>query len=63
MIITQPEDKTLTKERIEAILIALNELSMINPMEVPLLSDLNKMPNLKGKFTLSEKGDIVFVAH
>lgn len=70
MTIHQPDDKTLTKERIEAILIALNYLWMkidypkdVHTPDAPeLYATLNEMPNLKGQFTLSEKGEIVFVA-
>lgn len=67
MIITQPKDKTLTKERIEAILIALNfhysqdSVHALEALEVHTV--LNKIPHLHGKFTLSEKSEIVFVAH
>lgn len=66
MTIYQPEDKTLTKERIEAILIVLNYhyrqegVHALEALDVHLV--LNRMPNLKGRFTLSEKGEIVFVA-
>jgi len=67
MTITQPEDKTLTRERIEAILIALNHHFVGDERELfhatDLALSLNKMPNLHGRFTLSEKGEIVFVAH
>jgi hypothetical protein len=71
MIITQPADQTLTKERIEAILIVLNyhwkradEPKDVHALEaLQLHNTINEMPNLRGRFTLSEKGDIVFVAH
>lgn len=66
MTIYQPEDKTLTKERIESMLILLNypfDSEPLSPSEMqPMLDSLNRMPNLKGRFTLSEKGEIVFVA-
>jgi hypothetical protein len=67
MIIAQPKDRTLTKEHIEAILIALNfhySQDSVHALEaLQLHTELNKMPNLPGRFTLSEKSEIVFVAH
>jgi hypothetical protein len=66
MTITQPEDKTLTKERIEAILILANHLDDEMASEDKtdtLVQWMNTFPSLKGNFTLSEKGEIVFVAH
>lgn len=70
MIIYQPEDKTLTKERIEAILIVTNHmLWALMPSAradenwtEDFLKEINDLPNLKGRFTLSEKSEIVFVA-
>lgn len=65
MTIYQPEDKTLTKERIEAILILMNHVYHKNRgLEgiATFVEEFNTVPNLKGYFAISEKGEIVFVA-
>jgi hypothetical protein len=67
MIITQPADQTLTKERIEAILIVLNyhwkRADEPKDAALQLHNTINEMPNLQGRFALSENGEeVVFEA-
>lgn len=65
MIIKQPDDKSIDKERINGMLILLNHIitntSTINGW-TDFLEDLNKMEGLKGKFVCDQRDSVVFEA-